>query len=87
MSQVVLKADELDSYVRDRVETVLIGKGTKTTFRLHLPDEPGSERSICPNETKREGGWRAKDFDIFPPGYHKICLTCVRERFGVEVER
>lgn len=85
MSQIILDADDVDEYVRERVDSVLVGKGTKSTVTLHIPDGEGD--SICPYQTHREGGWRTKDFAVYPPGHHNICTTCVRERFGVEVER
>lgn len=87
MSQVVLDVDELDAFVRERIDTVLVGKWTKTSGKLHIPEEPGSTESACRYSPRREDGWRDKDIRIYPPHFHGICTRCVNVRFGVEVER
>lgn len=86
MSQVVLQRDDIDPFVRARIDTVLVGKGSKSPVTLHIPDGVGATETVCPYRTHREGGWRVKDISIFPEQNHDFCLRCVRERFGVDVE-
>lgn len=85
MTELLDTSKELDSYVRDQVETVLIGKGTNSQRSLHIPSENDSTEVACKAQTERVEGWRPKPIDVYPQGYFEICPWCAERRFGVEV--
>lgn len=84
MSEVHLRQEDLDAYVRERVEMVLIGSPTKTDKSLHLPASRNYSESVCRFYPQRDG-WRLKSIAVFPPGHHPFCSECVKRTFGVEV--
>lgn len=85
MSEVVLTSDELDEFVRYRVESVLISScSTHTNRILHMLSDEEWLKPAC-NTTVRRDGWVDKPISVFPPGYRRICPDCVELLFDVEV--
>lgn len=84
MSEVHLRQEDLDAYVRERVEMVLIGSPTKTDKSLHLPASRDCTESVCRFRSQRDG-WRVKAIAVYPPGHVSYCAECVERTFGVEV--
>lgn len=85
MTETVLTTDQLDSYVRERVETILVTPRNNSSRNLHLQSEDGWMDTVCKSTTTH--GWLDKPLSVYPPQYHPICPSCVEERFGVEVLR
>lgn len=84
MSEVVLTSDELDDYVRHRVESILITSCNNSSRMLHMMSEEDWMEPAC-NTTTRRGGWIDKPIAVYPPDYHPVCPDCVETHFGVEV--
>lgn len=85
MTELILTPDELDDYVRSRVDTVLLGKYKTTARSLHIPAQGGSDGVACDARTERDNGWQSKPINVYPPGHHRICPWCAEQRFGIEV--
>lgn len=87
MSQVVLTPAELDAYLRERVDTILISRHTKSSRTLHIPSTKEWMQPVCCAKTIHEDGWYDKPVSVYPPEYHPVCVECAEERFDVEVVR
>lgn len=85
MSHVVLTPAELDAYLRERVDTILISGHTNSSRTIHIPSDERWMQPVCGIETKHPDGWLDKPFSVYPSEYHPICTTCAEERFDVEV--
>lgn len=86
MSHVVLTtAAELDAYIRERVETILINGRTKSSRTIHIPSDERWMEPVCGVETKYADGWLDKPVSVYPPEYFPICPECAETRFDVEV--
>lgn len=84
MSKLAMTNEDVDTYVRDRVDRVLIGKSNSTPRRLHIPSEHDNTDVSCKAQTSLED-WNVKPINVYPPCYHKICPWCADRRFGIEV--
>lgn len=84
MSKLALTVEQVDSYVRKRVDRVLIGKSNSTPRRLHIPSEHDATDVSCKARTSLEN-WNEKPIAVYPPCYHKFCPWCVDRRFSIEV--
>lgn len=85
MTKRIYTPKQLDRFVRERVDMVLIGKYTSTPRRLHVPETDDAEDSSCHATVQREGGWLPKSITVYPEGHHKICTPCAEARFDVSV--
>lgn len=81
MSETLLTPRQLDNYVREREDTVLIGKHTTTPRNLHIPSNSNPEDVSCNARTDREGGWHPKRLSVYPPRYHDFCPQCVKRQY------
>lgn len=85
MTETVLRPSQLDTFVRERVNQVLITSCSTTTKRLlHLMSDKDWMEPVC-NAQKHRGEWYDKPISVYPPDYHRICPHCVEQQFGVEV--
>lgn len=85
MTETVLATDDLDEFIRHRVERVLITSCCNSDRLIHVLSDEEWMQPSC-DVTVTRGEWLDKPISIFPSGYHDICPTCVEQRFGVEVE-
>lgn len=85
MTELVETSEALDSYVRERVENVLLGKHSNNPRYLHLPLDTNPAETVCPKRTYYGTPWIEKPLNIYPPGFHKICRDCAERKFGIEV--
>lgn len=85
MNELAIRPAHLDEFVRNRTDTVLIGKHNSSSRSLHIPSSSGSDDVACHAQTTRQGGWLEKPLAAYPPGYYQICPQCAEERFNVEV--
>lgn len=83
MSEVVVSSDELDDYVRPRVEMVLVSQRRNTSITLHLMDDEHWMEPACHAHAKY--GWVDKSVTLYPRNYAPFCTYCVEEHFGIEV--
>lgn len=84
MTETVLRPSQLDAFVRERVDRVLITSCCNSDRLIHVLSDEQWLQPVC-DVTVTRGEWLDKSLSIFPPGYHDICPTCVKQRFGVEV--
>lgn len=82
MSEVALTTDELDGYVRTRVEMVLVTRHTTSSRYLHLKSDDEWLEPVC---NTRSDSWMDRSIDVYPPNYFEVCPHCVETRFDVEV--
>lgn len=85
MSSVVSSKDDLDSYLRDKVETILVSGRRNTSITLHLRSHRNQMVPLCGAQTIRDDGWLDKSVAVYPPGFAPFCSQCAKKRFDVEV--
>lgn len=76
--------DEVDAYVRERVETIVITSCNNSSRMLHMRADSSEIEPVCSTITRR-GDWTDKPLAVYPPCYHPICPDCVELLFDVEV--
>lgn len=84
MTETVLATDDLDAFIRERVDQVLITSCCNSDRIIHVLSEDEWMDPVC-NATIRRGEWLDKPISIYPEDYHDVCPDCVETRFGVEV--
>lgn len=84
VTKIVLTKDELDDYVRPRVESVVISSGGNSSRTLHIQRE-GHAEPVCSARLRTVNQWLEKSVTVYPPNFHPFCDHCVEERFGIEV--
>lgn len=83
MTEVVLRKDELDDYVRPKVEMVLVSQRRNTSITLHLMDDERWMEPVCGAYARY--GWIDKSIELYPRNYAPFCTYCVETHFGIEV--
>lgn len=82
MNEVVLAPDEVDDYVRPKVDHILVSGRRNTSVTLHI--ERGDEMEpVCSAHSPH--GWVEKSVAIYPPDYAPFCSRCAEDYFGIEV--
>lgn len=84
MTETVLATDDLDAFIRQHVERVLITSCCNSDRLIHVLSDKQWLEPVC-NATIRRGEWLDKPISIYPPDYHTVCPDCVELRFDVEV--
>lgn len=84
MTETALRPSQLDTFVRERVERVLITSCCNSDRLIHVISDEEWMQPVC-NATVRRDGWLDKPISVYPPDYHTICPDCVERAFGVEV--
>jgi hypothetical protein len=85
VTEVVLTPDDLDEFVRPRVEWVLISGHTNSSRTLHIKSDEHWMEPVCHTRVQHDGGWLDKPISVFPPDYRPFCTQCVEMKYGIEV--
>jgi hypothetical protein len=83
MTTLVLTTEELDAYVRERVDTVLVNRHTNSSRTLHIESEENWMEPVC--GTRAQYDWLDKPITVYPSNYFPICPHCAETVFDIEV--
>lgn len=84
MSTLALTEEELDDYVRKRIDTILVSGHTNSGRLLHIPSDERWMKPVCNARTQRNE-WLDKPITVYPPNYFPICPDCAETVFDIEV--
>lgn len=83
MTEVVVSNYDLDGYVRDRVDSVIVSSGGNSSRTLHIEGADG--KPVCSARLRTAKRWMDKSLAVYPPGFHPMCEHCAEQRFDIEV--